>query len=123
MRRQMRESQKGATAVASVWLSRFWYLVSWIPAGLRFLLSKGGVDLEQRRDPVRDARLGHLHLDHVVAAREIEHHVHQDLLDYRAEAARAGAALQRFLRDRGQGRLLERDFHVLEAEQLGVLLG
>ena len=39
---------------------------------------------------------------HVLAARQVEHDVRQQLFENRAQAARAGAALERLLRDRAQ---------------------
>src|SRR6266478_9088463 len=90
---------------------------------LRFLLTPDGRDLEQRLRAVGDARLGHLHLDHVLSARKVEHHFHENLFEDRAEAAGTGAALQRLAGNRHERRLVERDLYVLEPEQLGVLLG
>ena len=44
------------------------------------------------------------HLDHVFTRRQVEHHVRQYLLDDGAEAARAGTALERLLRDCAKAR-------------------
>src|SRR5688572_1604342 len=87
-----------------------------------FLLPLGS-DLEHGWRTVHDARLGHAYLDHVVATREIEHHVQQDLLEDCAQSTSAGASLQSLRRDGSKRRLLERDPDRLQLEQLLVLLG
>src|SRR5690349_14294025 len=81
---------------------------------LRFLFLSLRRDLEHRRRPERDARLGDFHLDDVLAARKLEHHVHEDLFEDRAKAARTSTATQRFLSDRAQGTFLEADLHLFE---------
>src|SRR5262245_59602150 len=48
---------------------------------LGFFLLPFRRDLEARRRALCDARLGDLHLDHVLAARQLEHYVHEDLLE------------------------------------------
>src|SRR3989454_1363548 len=62
-------------------------------------------------------------LAHVVAARQVEHDVGHHLFENGAEAAGAGAALNGLLGDRLERVLLDREPHVLELEQLLVLLG
>src|SRR5256885_94789 len=62
-------------------------------------------------------------LTHVVAARQVEHDVGHHLFEDRAEAAGAGAPLDRLLRDGLEGILLDGEPHVLELEQFLVLLG
>src|SRR5687767_4886184 len=90
---------------------------------LRFLLLPLRRDLEQRGRAVEHARLGDLHLHHVIARRELEHDVGHELLEDRAEAACSGAALERLAGDAAERRFLEGQLHVLEVEQLLVLLG
>src|SRR5687767_282363 len=72
------------------------------PCPLRFLFLSLGSDLEHWRRTVGDARFGHANLDDVIAAREIEHHVQQDLLEDGAQAASTRTALQRLVRHRAQ---------------------
>src|SRR5688572_1820105 len=90
--------------------------------GLRFFLAPERRDLEQRLGAVGDAGFSDLDLDHILAAREIEHDLHQHFLENCAEATRAGPPLQRLLRDCGESSLVERDLHFLEPEELRVLL-
>src|SRR5688500_1809963 len=90
---------------------------------LRFLLLPLRRDLEQGGRAVEHARLGDLHLHHVIARRELEHDVRHELLEDRAEAACSGAALERLPGDAAERRFLEGQLYVLEVEQLLVLLG
>src|SRR5687768_813303 len=90
--------------------------------GLRFFLAPERRDLEQRLGAVGDAGFSDLDLDDILAAREIEHDLHQHFLENCAEATRAGPPLQRLLRDCGESSLVERDLHFLEPEELRVLL-
>src|SRR5688500_8534830 len=92
----------------------------WQSSGFLFPLRRR--QLEQWRRPVHHARLRDLHLDHVLAGRQIEHHVRQQLLEDRAQAAGSRAALQRLAGDRAERRGLEGELHLLEVEQLRVLL-
>ena len=72
--------------------------------------------------PLSTDALRHLHLFDILAGREVEHHVGQQLLEDRAEAAGAGAALERLAGDRAQRAVLEGQLHLFELEELGVLL-
>src|SRR5258705_3769495 len=90
---------------------------------LSFLLAPDRRDLEQRLGAVGDARFGDLHLDHILSAGKVEHHFHENLFQDRAQAARTGAALQGLAGDCDEGSFVEGDLHVLEAEELRVLLG
>src|SRR6266480_2801393 len=62
-------------------------------------------------------------LAHVVATRQVEHDVGHHFFENGAEAAGAGAPLDRLLGNRFERVLLDREPHVLELEQLLVLLG
>src|SRR4026207_298682 len=84
---------------------------------LSFLLAPNGRDLEQRLGAIGDARLSHLHLDHILSAGKVEHHFHQHFFENCAESARAGAALERLARDCNERSFVEGDLHVLETEQ------
>src|SRR5690349_19690496 len=90
---------------------------------LGFFLLSLRRDLEQWGRALRDARLGDLHLDDVLAARQLEHDVHEDLFENRAKPSCTRAAAKRLLRDRAKRTLFEADLHFFELEQLGVLLG
>src|SRR5467141_586643 len=78
---------------------------------------------EQWLPALRDALGRNGDLAHVVAARQIEHDVGHHLLEDGAEAAGAGTPLDRLLGNRFERVLLDREPHVLELEQLLVLLG
>src|SRR5687767_5182722 len=72
---------------------------------------------------VGDRLLGDHDLAHVVPAREVEHHVGHQRLEDRAEAAGAGAALERLLGDGAERLGIEGEADTLEVEELLVLLG
>src|SRR2546426_5136095 len=78
---------------------------------------------QQRRAAGRDAFGGNGHLAHVIAARQLEHDLGHHLFENGAQPSRAGAALHGLRRDRLERFLLEREAHVLEIEQLLILLG
>src|SRR6266478_4537012 len=71
----------------------------------------------------RDAFGGNGHLAHVIAARQLEHDLGHQLFEDGAQAPGTGAALHRLGRNRLERLLLQREAHVLEIEQLLVLLG
>src|SRR2546426_984611 len=78
---------------------------------------------EQWLPAFRDALGRNGDLAHVVAARQIEHDVGHHLLEDGAEAAGTRTPLDRLLGNRLERVLLDREPHILELEQLLVLLG
>src|SRR6266568_2636128 len=87
-----------------------------------FLLTRTLGD-EQRRAAGGDAFGGDGYLAHVIAARQLEHNLRHHFFENGAQPSGAGAALHRLRRDRLQRVLLECETHILEVEQLLVLLG
>src|SRR4051812_26134809 len=90
------------------------------PTVLRRLLL---VDLA-RRSPagLREERGAHVPLDRlarddalldVIATGQLEHHVHEGVLDDRPQAASAGLTLDRLLGDRTEGALGEDELHLV----------
>src|SRR5215831_2188230 len=88
-----------------------------------FLLLSLRRDLEERRGAVHDRAFRHLDLFDVFARRQVEHDLGEQLLEDCPQASRAGAALERLLGYGAERRILERELHFLELEELGVLLG
>src|SRR6478735_874553 len=77
---------------------------------------------EGRGDVVLDDLPGDDHLGDVAPRRDVVHHVEEDLLDDRAQAAGAGAALEGRLGDRVDGVVGELELDAVEVEELLVLL-
>src|SRR6188472_291041 len=77
---------------------------------------------ERRADALRDALLRDHALRHVTPRRQLEHHVEQRALDDRAEAARAGLALERAVGDLPHRVLSEDELDAVVAEEALVLL-
>src|SRR5712664_1769635 len=78
---------------------------------------------EQWLPAFRDALGRNGDLAHVVAARQVEHDVRHHFFEDGAEAAGAGTPLDRLLGDRFERVLFDGEQHVLQLEQLLVLLG
>src|SRR6185503_18151188 len=93
-----------------------------------FLLARAAGDLlavrvdEQRLAIGADHRLVHHDLAYVLEGRQLVHRVEQDLLEDRAQAARAGLAGQGALGDRAEGARAHLELHALHVEQALVLL-
>src|SRR5437899_5655496 len=96
---------------------------SMLRPGSGFFLLADALGDEQRGPALRDAFGRHGDLADVIAARQLEHDVGHHLFQDGAQAARAGAALDRLLGDGFERFLLDGEPHVLELEQLLVLLG
>src|SRR6478736_6076141 len=77
---------------------------------------------EGRGDVVLDDLPGDDHLGDVAPRRHVVHHVEEDLLDDRAQAAGAGATLEGRLGDRVDGVVGELELDTVEVEELLVLL-
>src|SRR6478736_6187362 len=77
---------------------------------------------EGRGDVVLDDLPGDDHLGDVAPRRHVVHHVEEDLLDDRAQAAGAGATLEGRLGDRVDGVVGELELDAVEVEELLVLL-
>src|SRR6478609_5251148 len=77
---------------------------------------------EGRSDVVLDDLPGDDHLGDVAPRRDVVHHVEEELLDDRAQAAGAGAALEGRLGDRVDGVVGELELDAVEVEELLVLL-
>src|SRR5690606_23153072 len=88
-----------------------------------FPLLPGALGDHQRDVVVGHALLGDDHLDHVVPGGELEHDVGHHALEDGAEAAGAGAALERLLGHGAERLGVEGEPHALHLEQLLVLLG
>src|SRR5258706_4803915 len=78
--------------------------------------------LELRFERLADRALGDQAALDVGTRWNLEHRVEQRLLDDRLQSARAGAAKQCQLRDRIERSLLEHELHVVQREELLVLL-
>src|SRR5881397_1458426 len=77
---------------------------------------------ERRADALRDSLLRDHALGDVAPRRQLEHHVEQRSLDDRAEAARAGLALERAVGDLPHRVLGEDELDAVVAEEALVLL-
>src|SRR3954468_13766329 len=87
------------------------------------LVVGGGATRHERRlELARDRLLGDRALDHVGPRGQLEHDVEQRGLDDRAQAAGAGLARQRLVRDLPEGVLGEDELDVVVAEEALVLL-
>src|SRR2546428_816316 len=96
---------------------------SMLRPGSGFLLLADALGHEQWGPALRDAFGRHGDLAHVITARPLGPDVRPHLFPDGAQAARAGAALDRLLGDGFERLLLDGEPHVLELEQLLVLLG
>ena len=81
-----------------------------------------GLGDERRLEVLLDRLLGHDALRHVAARGQLELHLEQDLLEDRAQAARAGVALERLVGDRAERVVGEVQLDPVEAEEALELL-